>query len=164
MKILIVRHGIAQDLSPSGDRGRRLTREGRDKFEVGATALAELVPELELVAASPLARARETADLLAAAYSEPPERVDDEVLAPEGSAAAVVRFLAARKRLDAVAVVGHEPNLSRLEALLVTGHERSFAELKKGGAALVELAGGAATGAGTLLWHLTAGQLRGLAQ
>lgn len=163
MKVLLVRHAIAQDTSPSGDRGRRLTREGREKFERGAAALAGLVAELELVVSSPLARAKETAAILAAAYPAPPRSIEDEMLAPEGDGAAVVRFLAQQKRLAAVALVGHEPNLSQLEGLLLTGRERSVAVLKKGGAALIECTGAVAAGAGTLLWHLTAGQLRDLA-
>jgi phosphohistidine phosphatase len=163
VKILLVRHAVAQDTSPGGDRGRRLTREGREKFERGAAALAELVAELELVVSSPLARAKETAAILAAAYPKPPRSIEDELLAPEGDGAAVVRFLAPQKRLAAVALVGHEPNLSQLEGLLLTGRERSIAVLKKGGAALIECAGTVAAGSGTLLWHLTPGQLRDLA-
>ena len=160
MKILLVRHAIAQDSAPGGDRSRRLTREGREKMERGAAVLAELVPELELLVSSPLARARETAAILAAAYPSPPRSIEDEMLAPESDGAAVVQFLAKQKRLAAVAMVGHEPNLSQLEGLLLTGRERSFAVLKKGGAALLEGPGAVAPGSCTLLWHLTPGQLR----
>ena len=163
MRILLVRHAIAQDSAPGGDRGRRLTREGREKMERGAAALAALVPELELVVTSPLARAKETAAILVAAYASPPRTAEDERLAPEGDGAGVVRVLAQQKRLAVVALVGHEPNLSQLEGLLLTGREHSVAVLKKGGAALLESAGAVAPGSGTLLWHLTPGQLRDLA-
>jgi phosphohistidine phosphatase len=163
VKILLVRHAIAQETSPTGDRGRRLSREGREKFERGAAALAALVPELELVVSSPLARAKETAAILTAACPAPPRTVEDEMLASEGDGAAVVRFLAKQKGLAVVALVGHEPNLSQLEGLLLTGKERSVAVMKKGGAALLESPGAVAAGSCTLLWHLTPGQLRDLA-
>ena len=162
MKILLVRHGIAQEVAVGGDRARRLTREGRDKMELGASALSELVPELDIVVSSPLARAKETAEILVAAYRKAPKLLVDELLAPEGRGAAVVRLVAAQRKVATVALVGHEPNLSLLEGLLLTGQERSIAELKKGGAALIECSGAVAVGSGTLQWHLTAGQLRDL--
>lgn len=165
MRLLLVRHAIATDASnsPGGDAARPLSAEGRLRFERGAQALAAQVPELALVLSSPLLRARQTAEILAAACGESPRRDELESLAPAGSPRATLAALARHRELPAIALVGHEPTLSALEALLLVGSERSFGIFKKGGAALVDWAPGSAPGSAALLWHLTAGQLRDLA-
>ena len=61
-----------------------------------------------------------------------------------------------------LALVGHEPNLSTFLCWLLTGLHESFIELKKGGAALVEVTHPAAAGRGKLQWILKPSQLRGL--
>ncbi|MEO8274790.1 MAG: histidine phosphatase family protein [Thermoanaerobaculia bacterium] len=165
MKILIVRHGIAEDLAAfagSGreDRLRPLTDDGRRKMRKVAEALSALVPELALVATSPYVRARDSAELLVRAFPERPVLSELAELAPTGSNVAVLKFLQAQKSLPLVACVGHEPNLSQLAAWLLTGREKSFIELRKGGACLLDFAGRVASGGATLLWHLTPGQLR----
>lgn len=165
MRLLLVRHAIAADASEfhGRDEARPLTADGRRRFERGARALAALEPELALVLSSPLVRARQTADLIAEAYVEPPQRGELASLAPGGAPRETLAALAKRRTLQAIALVGHEPSLSALEALLLTGSERSFAIFKKGGAALVDWIPGSAPGSSALVWHLTAGQLRDLA-
>lgn len=165
MKILLVRHAIATDAASFAgpDRDRPLTDDGRRRFRRGALALAALVPDLALIATSPLRRARETAEILAAATDGRARLAEAGELAPDGAATAVLRRLASWREVAAVALVGHEPNLTLLEGLLLTGSERSLAELKKGGAALLDLPGRVTAGGARLLWHLPAGQLRDLA-
>jgi phosphohistidine phosphatase len=168
MRILLVRHAIAEDRDPAAggaarqDRARKLTEDGRKKFKKAAEALAELVPDLALIATSPYARARETAELLARAWSEPPVVSDLADLSPEGENAGVVKFAAAQKSLPALALVGHEPNLSALAGYLLTGRERSLIEMRKGGACLLDLPGRLTPGGAVLLWHLAPGMLREL--
>lgn len=165
MKVLLVRHAIAADgASFAGpDRDRPLTDEGRRRFERGALALAAQVPDLAWIATSPLRRARQTAEILDAASDGRARLTEARELAPGGGAEEVLRLLASWREAGTVALVGHEPNLTRLEGLLLTGSERSFAELKKGGAALLDLPGQVTAGGARLLWHLPAGQLRDLA-
>src|SRR2546427_13215396 len=52
------------------DAARPLTPDGRRKMERAAVGLRELVPQIDLLAASPLKRALETAEILAAAYND----------------------------------------------------------------------------------------------
>ncbi|HSM13692.1 MAG TPA: histidine phosphatase family protein [Thermoanaerobaculia bacterium] len=165
MRVLLVRHAIATDRDrfrgPDGERP--LTAEGIRRFRRGARALADLVPELELVCSSPLVRARQTAELLVAAHPARPLLAEAIELAPGGSAAAAFELVRAQKGVATSALVGHEPGLSRLEGYLLTGREGSLAELRKGGVALLDFPGRLAPGRAVLVWHLTAGQLRRLA-
>lgn len=166
MRVLLVRHAAAVDrLAFEGaDADRPLTAEGARRFRRAARALATRLPEIQAIASSPLLRARETADLLAAELAGPPERLDLGALEPDARPAAALAWLRSRPELDTVALIGHEPHLSRLEAWLLAARERPLAAFKKGGAALVELSGRLAAGRALLAWHLTASQLRDLAR
>ena len=165
MRVLLVRHAIAADRDRfrGPDDERPLTPEGIRRFRRGARALADQVPELELVFSSPLVRARQTAELLVEAHPARPRLAEAIELAPGGAAAAALELVRARKGVATFALVGHEPDLSRLEGYLLTGHEGSLAELRKGGAALLDFPERPTAGRAVLLWHLTAGQLRRLA-
>lgn len=167
MKLLLLRHAVAEEraaFAASGkeDRLRPLTDDGRKKMRRTAEALVRLLPDLGLIATSPCVRARESAEILARACPEQPVVSEVADLAPDGSAAALLKFLQAQKALPLVACVGHEPNLSQLAGWLLTGTEKSFLELRKGGACLLEFSGRLAPGNGILLWHLTPSQLRSL--
>ena len=163
VQALLVRHAIAEDAAAfrGADRDRPLTDEGRRRFRRAAQALASLVPDLALVGASPLLRARQTAELIVAAAGRAELR-ETAALAPEGDAQGAFAWLAGHSSEAAVALVGHEPGLSRLEGYLLTGQDRTLAQFRKGGAALVDFPERVAPGRGVLVWHLTAGQLRGL--
>lgn len=166
MDLLVIRHGIAEDreafaASGKDDAQRPLTDEGRKKMRQAARGLTTLVPALDVLASSPLVRARQTADLVARAYSGLPV-TELEELKPDESADRFAEWLHGQSRRVAVAVVGHEPLLGRIVSLLLTGRWQSFIEFKKGGAALVGFPNGVERGAGVLRWLLTPGQLREL--
>ena len=128
----------------------------------GAEAIARLVPDLALIATSPYVRALESAEILARACEKKPVVSELAELASGGSATGVVRFLLAQKAIPAIALVGHEPDLSSLVGLLLIGKERSFLEMRKGGACLLDFPGRLAPGGARLVWHLPPGTLRAL--
>jgi len=166
MNLLVVRHAIAQDPAEYArehpdDAGRPLTPEGQKKMTRAAGGLQTLVPAIDLLATSPLTRARETADILAAVY-KPVTPVVVPVLAPGQPTADVGRWLEGARRHDTVAIVGHEPGLSRTVSWLLAGGDRSFVELKKGAACLLAIPDTVGPGCATLLWALTPSQLRKL--
>ena len=73
MHLLVIRHAIAADRAGTGSRGqsdalRPLTGEGRRKMADGALGLRALVPTLDVMASSPLVRAQQTAEIVAACY------------------------------------------------------------------------------------------------
>lgn len=165
-QLLVVRHAIAEDAAEwarahPDDAGRPLTPEGKKKMKRVADALRALVPDIQHLATSPLTRAVQTAEILAAAY-DGLDPVVVPVLAPAQSAADVTRWLAGERRHETVAIVGHEPGLSRVVSWLLAGSERSFVEIKKGAAVLLAFPDAVDAAAATLQWALTPSQLRGL--
>jgi phosphohistidine phosphatase len=101
---------------------------------------------------SPLVRARQTADLLAARLPEHPAvRIVDE-LAPGHEIAAVIAELGKRVKRRRVAIVGHEPELGELAASLI-GAPRAL-PFRKGGVCRIDVDGLGSTRAGTLIWFL----------
>lgn len=166
MNLLVVRHAIAVDAAEVGpghpdDFARPLTPEGRTKMTQGARGLRTVVPELEVLASSPLVRARETADIIAAAYSPIAPVVVPE-LAPGHKSREVARWLERQGGHGVVAIVGHEPGLSRTVSWLLAGGDRSLLDLKKGAACLLALDDDIGPGRATLLWALAPAQLRAL--
>ena len=70
MRLLIIRHGKAEERSGSlthrhQDAERRLTDAGRKDMRKAAKGLREIAPKIDVLATSPLVRARETADIIA---------------------------------------------------------------------------------------------------
>lgn len=132
----------------------------------GARGLRTVAPGIDVLASSPLVRARETAEIVAKAYGGL-EVLTTPALEPEQPPEAVAAWLGKHEG-ELVALVGHDPALSTLAGWLlsgVAGTERPFVELKKGSAFLIGLTkGGAAPGTGILHWALTPSHLRALAE
>jgi phosphohistidine phosphatase len=166
MRLLLIRHAIAEereDFTRTGkdDRLRPLTDEGRKKMKQAARGLRTLVPEVDLLATSPLTRAAQTGAILDSVYGG--LSVEEiEQLSPETTPAAFHLWLRQRKE-ETVAAVGHEPSLSQILSWLLTGTERHFFAFRKGGACLLDLPGEMGAGTATLCWALTPAQLRRLA-
>ncbi len=166
MRLLLIRHAIAEereDFARTGkdDRLRPLTDEGRKKMKQAARGLRALVPEIDLLATSPLTRAAQTGAILDTVYGGLAV-VEIEELAPETTPEELLRWLR-KQKADVVAAVGHEPSLSQILGWLLTGTDRRLFAFRKGGACLLELGEEPAGGAATLLWALTPAQLRMLA-
>ena len=166
MDLLLVRHAIAAERDPVAwpdDSLRPLTEEGERRFRPAARGLHRVVPTVELVLASPYARAWRTAELLHDEAGWPsPEACD--ALAAAQSPAAGLEAVRARAPVTPVALVGHEPYLSSLAALLLVGDQAALhLELKKGGALLLAVNGAPAPGRAALRWHATPRILRALA-
>jgi phosphohistidine phosphatase len=126
--------------------------------------LRTLMDAVELIAHSPLTRARQTADLLAEAYPSA-RRAETRALKPGTAPETLAQFVAQRARREApepLVLVGHEPDLSQWAAWALTGRSQALFGLKKAGACLLEFEGRPEAKKGRLLWLLTAGQLRKL--
>ncbi|MEP6782459.1 MAG: phosphohistidine phosphatase SixA [Acidobacteriota bacterium] len=164
IELYLVRHAIAAERGPKypDDRLRPLTPDGTKKFKDSVPGLVELGVVIDFVLTSPLVRARETAQLLAAGLKPKPAITEIEALSPGGRHQAIVEAIKTHsKRNRRLALVGHEPDLGELAARLIGA--RGMIEFKKGGIGLIEVAGATPGGPGTLRWMLTPKALRALA-
>jgi phosphohistidine phosphatase len=164
MQLLIIRHAIAEDRVEHAARGhhddqRQLTAKGAERMRQGAAGLKRLVPRVDVLAASPLKRAQQTAAIVQEALDAPKPMLRDE-LSPESAPGALASWLGLLPPDGLVAVVGHEPHLSELIGWFTTGEARSTVELRKGAACLLEITGTPQPGSAVLLWLLTPKQLR----
>ena len=117
MRVIVVRHANAAPGEP--DDLRPLTDQGREAARMLGDLLAEQKPDA--VVSSPLLRARETAQAIAAAAGLEVEV--DEHLAP-GAVADDLRA-AVDGRGETVVTVGHQPDCSEIVHAL-TGREVEF--------------------------------------
>ena len=162
MQLLIVRHGAAVERGTQGvsEEARPLTPEGEKKFRKAAQGLTRLLEPPTAILTSPLVRARQTAALAAEAWSQPAPKTLDALA--EGSVEDVLAAVARFPTAATVALFGHEPQVSALLARLLGTSDSERLAFKKGGAALVEIEGGAVE-VGRLVWFLPPGALRDLA-
>ncbi len=164
MILYILRHGIAEDAPADGDDGaRKLTARGREKLRDSADAMRALGLKFDVILTSPLARATETAEVVAAAYAnDPPPQVVPALATgvPPQEAIAALRAFAKHRR---VMIVGHEPQLSAIASLLMTAAPGAAnINLKKGGLIALEVPARPERGGAQLRWMLTSRQLRKL--
>jgi phosphohistidine phosphatase len=160
VRLLVFRHGIAEDHSADGtDAARALTGQGVERTRAAARGLARIAEPPDVILSSPKVRALETAREAAAVFGREVEVLDDLA---DGPPDAALRALAGRPERS-VMIVGHEPMLSELVEHVCTGGRRiGFVDMRKAGCACLEVAlepDGEATAA-TLYWLATPKMLR----
>jgi len=166
MMVLIIRHAKAEPraipgLSGKKDVARPLTDSGRRNMHKAAKGLRMLVPELDLLATSPLVRAQQTAAIVSERYADMPV-TKLALLAPGGSMPALLAWLGEQPEAATVAIVGHEPDLGIFASYILSERKESFISLKKGAACLIELPERPVAGSGKLEWLLQPNELREL--
>lgn len=132
MIIHIVRHAEAIERTAEvQEEHRYLTRRGRRKFRKAAKSLATLGMEPDVMLTSPLARAVQTADILAERLRYKRELVVAPQLAPGFRAENLDDLLKLYPQATEIALVGHEPDLGLVTQALL-GEEATLT-LPKGG-------------------------------
>jgi phosphohistidine phosphatase len=165
LTLVLIRHAIAEDRAEfartgHGDDQRPLTDEGRRRMRLAAAGLRAVLPELDLLASSPLVRAWETAEIVSDAYGGlPVDRLD---AAASGDGDELLRVLRATEPGTTIAVVGHEPTHGDWTGWLLTGRAAGFVRYKKGEACALEFSGDVRPGAAELLWKLRPRHLCGI--
>jgi phosphohistidine phosphatase len=168
MQLLVIRHaraGSAREFARTGanDDLRPLTADGIERMQLGAAGLHRLVDELDMIATSPLVRARQTAEIVTAEFGLP-EAIEIEELRPTMPPAAFVEWIQDAGAKETVAIVGHASPLDELVGLFLSGRPDPIVKIRKGAAAMLELDAERKSrrGAGDarLLWSLTPRQLR----
>jgi phosphohistidine phosphatase len=162
-EIYLVRHAIAAERGDDwpDDTKRPLTERGIDRFRESVGGLKALDAVIEEIFTSPLVRAKQTADLLAAGVSGRPSVKLLDALAPGHAPATMMAQLTKVAKRRCIALVGHEPDLGELAAHLIGA--RQPLPFKKGGICRIDLAGLSSKAGGTLVWFVTPKILRKLA-
>jgi phosphohistidine phosphatase len=114
MTLYILRHGVAENEPPPGgdDGARRLTARGREKVREAAAGMRALGLKFDAILTSPLPRAAETAELVAAVCAGGPAPEVFAALSTGVAPADTVAALKPYERHDHLIIVGHEPGLS----------------------------------------------------
>jgi phosphohistidine phosphatase len=166
MNIHLLRHGIAAAIGQENnfrDEQRALTPEGIAKMRQAAHGLKRLQVNFDVIASSPLIRARQTAEIVAEAlkFCQPLDEWDE--LVPEGAIDAVLRRLHDFRECRSVLLVGHQPSIGCIASYLVFGDARVSLPFKKGAVFCVQ-ASDPPPWAGELLWMLPSRMLRQIAE
>ncbi|MGE3955640.1 MAG: phosphohistidine phosphatase SixA [Vicinamibacterales bacterium] len=162
VQLYLIRHAIAEERGEAwpDDTLRPLTRDGKSRMRKVVRGLGRLDVQVDVVLTSPLVRARETAEIVAAAFDPAPRIVVVDALAPDGSHTALLDALKKHARRKSVALVGHEPDLGRLAARLV-GARNPF-EFRKGAVCRIDVARLPPTAPGAVQWFATPAMLRAI--
>lgn len=160
--VMLLRHAIAEDASTSGrDEDRRLTGEGKRKLREVVAGMRALELPVDVVMASPLRRAVETAEIVADGFESKRQIEVSSALSPGAGPDAVIAALAHVGRPAGIVLVGHEPDLAALASTLLVGTPGLLhMEFRKAGLAGIVVASLPPRSAGALDFFLTPAQLR----
>jgi phosphohistidine phosphatase len=131
-RVYLLRHGDAGDKREwSGDDAQRpLSEIGEQRSHVCAEYFAKTGIAPSRVLTSPLVRARQTADILAATLGRETLVAEDSRLGPAFDMNAFREILAENVLEESLLLVGHDPSFSRVIAATIGG---GTIVLKKGG-------------------------------
>jgi phosphohistidine phosphatase len=161
-KLYLIRHAIAEERGDAwpDDNRRPLTTAGAARMRRAARGLARLGVRLDVVLTSPLVRARQTAEIVAGAFTPKPPIFVADGMAPSGTYADVLVDLQKHGKRRNIALVGHEPNIGELAARLA-GSRRAL-EFKKGAVCRIDLDSLPPAKPGQLRWFATPAILRSI--
>jgi phosphohistidine phosphatase len=154
VRVTLIRHGEAGDDAPR-DEARALTERGRADVRRIGRALHRYKVRFSLMVSSPLVRAVQTAEIVAAEVGYRGRIVASDLIVPEAPVESVVAFLRANAQEKSVALVAHEPILSTLAAALT--HRARHAPLRKAEALRIRLGD---SGRGEARWRIDPGSGR----
>jgi phosphohistidine phosphatase len=160
MDLFILRHGQAEPRAAGiVEFDRALTSRGQEEIRQVAAWAGSAGYSFDLIATSPLKRARETAEIVAAVSGD---RVEVEIwpsLAPEGDRNALVEEICRHEKVESLLIVGHEPLLSTFISQVIAGDDRASILLAKGGMARIKHLTVSKDLAGDLHWLITPRQV-----
>ena len=137
MKLLVIRHAIAEDISPTGrDEDRPLSAKGRDLFKKFCLAFNHLSWHFNLLLDSPLLRSQQTADIFCKYFSVR-QRETSKNLKPLAEPSDLLLEIESY-RFDTAVIFGHQPFLTKFISFCVTGEERAIAVIKRGAMAFLD--------------------------
>jgi len=168
MEVYFLRHGEAgkRMALAAKDGERALTAAGREEMKEVGDAMADIGFKFDVIATSPLRRAKETAAVVNKALKRKSPLEEWPELKPEGDRAMLYSRLGKLKAGSSVLCVGHEPYLTTAIGELTSrgdGGTGFRIVLKKGGLARLSVTGLGPRPAAELRWLLTPKQIRKMA-
>jgi phosphohistidine phosphatase len=137
MQLYFIRHGKADcGTWDGGDFDRPLTTDGRAGMEEEAARLRDIGLELDCIVSSPLARAVQTAEIIASKLEIDDRLVLDDRLGPGFDVKALQSLLREHTDAERIALVGHEPGFSSVIGGVIGG---GSVVCKKGSVARVDV-------------------------
>jgi len=155
MNLYLMRHAHALDVGEAGikrDRDRPLSQKGTGIAREVAQFLSAHGVKLELIATSPLLRARQTADIVAGEFGGIPVETCSG-MAPSELPGDMLHWLH-HCPFDSVMLVGHMPDLSDLASVLICKQPPAGLAFKKAAVCRIAFDHRPAAGHGTLEWLL----------
>jgi phosphohistidine phosphatase len=136
--VYFLRHGVAVEPEQwaGGDFDRPLTGKGIERMQREARAIRRIVGDLDAIVTSPLARAKTTAQIVAAQHDRVKAPVEDERLGGGFGVDHLAAILDEHQECATILLVGHEPSLRAVIGALIG---RASVEMKKGALAGIEV-------------------------
>jgi phosphohistidine phosphatase len=161
-QLYLIRHAVAEQRGDAwpDDAKRPLSEEGMARMRKAVRGLARLDVSIDVILTSPLVRARQTAEIVAAGLAPRPSIVNVDALTPAGTFAALAADLEKHARKTSIALVGHEPNIGEIAARLLGS--RHPIEFKKGAVCRIDVDELPPHGPGDLRWFLPPRAMRNI--
>lgn len=156
MKVYIMRHGDAATTREAGvtsDAERPLTDLGRQEVALMARVLERLGVEPDLILASPLVRAQQTARIVSEHFGSRTDVTTTVELAPGGSLAGVLAQILRQGRPAETVITGHMPGVGMLAGYLLWNAREAAIGFRTAGICRIDLPDdNPAPGYGNLRW------------
>jgi phosphohistidine phosphatase len=160
MDLYILRHGKAGQASDNpGDSSRKLNKAGRFETRTAGRWMKKKKIRFDCIATSPLARAYQTAEIVAKSLDLKDRLEVWDELTPGGDPDTLCYHASQAGKDTSVILVGHEPDLSDLIGRIVSRGKGASLVLAKGGLAKIRNFSFDDKPSGELQWLLTPGQI-----
>jgi phosphohistidine phosphatase len=143
MNLYLMRHadaGVPRE-NPLLDAKRGLVKEGKQQCMLMAGVLTALKSQIDVIIASPLKRARQSAQFVGTEIGLDAVVQTSPCLLPGGEYADFQQLISQYSDRDGVLVVGHNPNLHQFIGRIITGngHGAGSIRLRKGAIARIDM-------------------------
>ncbi len=160
MDLFILRHGKAQQADcTTNDAERALTVRGKDEIASVAQWMVSRGYEVDVIATSPLKRARQTAEIIASFQGTTSRITVWDALAIGGDLDAICRNIGECEENGKILIVGHEPTLSMFISRIISGTDTAAIVMVKGGLAKIRNYSSQHRPLGELQWLLSPRQM-----
>ena len=161
MDLFILRHGKAEKSSDcTPDAARELTCDGKEEVKKVAQWIKGNKIRFDIIATSPLKRARGTAKIVSAVLDQKDRLIVWDELAPGGDLDTVCYHASGYGEHATVLVIGHEPGLSMLVSKIIGDTSNGSIGFAKAGLAKIQNYTYTKRPSGDLQWLLTPKHLR----